>query len=346
MTLKLGLIGSGAIGQDHARRIHRQLAGAQLVALHDIDRGQAAAFADREQLDARIEDSVASLVGAADVDAVLVTSWGPAHEEQVLACIAAGKPVFCEKPLATTAAGARRIVEAEMRHGRPLVQVGFMRRYDAGYRALKQVIDAGTIGAPLLVHCAHRNPSVPANYVGDMAITDTFVHEIDVLRWLLDDDYVSCQVIEGRRTRHAHAGLHDPITVLLETRQGVRIDCEVFVACRFGYDIQCQVVGETGAAQLPEPASVPLRLDGRASTGILMDWKLRFIDSYDTELQDWIASTARGEVCGPTAWDGYVAALTCDACIDARRSRAITPIVLPERPAFYAPQRVSSERRP
>lgn len=335
MTLRLGVIGTGAIGQDHIRRITHKLSGARVVALNDINKAQARAFATQERLDARVVDTGKEVVDAADVDAVVVTSWGPSHEEFVLASIAAGKPVFCEKPLAITAAGALRIVEAEMKHGRMLVQVGFMRRYDAGYRALKKVLDAGAIGDALMVHCAHRNPSVPESYTGDMAITDTFVHEIDVLRWLLDDDYVSAQVIAPRCTRHAHAGLHDPIIVLLETRKGIRIDAEVFVACRFGYDIQCQVVGETGAANLPEPQSVPLRSAGRASTEILMDWKQRFIDSYDVELQEWIASTQAGVVHGPTAWDGYFAAVTADACIAARRSGQVVPISIADRPAFY-----------
>ena len=101
------------------------------------------------------------LIADGGVDAVLVTSWGLAHEEHVLAAIEAGKPVFCEKPLARTEEACRRIIEAEMAAGRRLVQVGFMRRYDAGYNALKAVLDAGEIGAPLLMHCAHRNPSVP-----------------------------------------------------------------------------------------------------------------------------------------------------------------------------------------
>jgi myo-inositol 2-dehydrogenase/D-chiro-inositol 1-dehydrogenase len=339
MTLRLGVIGTGAIGQDHIRRITHKLSGARVVALNDMNKAQAHAFATQERLDARVVDTGKELIDAADVDAVVVTSWGPSHEEFVLASIAAGKPVFCEKPLATTAAGALRIVEAEMKHGRPLVQVGFMRRYDAGYRALKKVLDAGTIGEALMVHCAHRNPSVPESYTGDMAITDTFVHEIDVLRWLLDDDYVSAQVIEPRRSRFSHEGLHDPIMVLLETRKGIRIDTEIFVACQFGYDIQCQVVGETGTAKLPEPASVPLRSAGRASTEILMDWKQRFIDSYDVELQEWIVSTQAGEVHGPTAWDGYFASVTADACIEARHSGRVVPISIADRPTFYGKKR-------
>src|SRR6266850_2354990 len=196
MAYKVGVIGTGAIGVEHARRINQRIGGASVVAVTDIDGKRAKEVA--AGLGARALSTGRDLVDAADVDAVVVTSWGPTHEEFVLASIAAGKPVFCEKPLATTAAGSLRIVEAEMKHGQRLVQVGFMRRYDAGYRALREVVAGGKIGDPLMVHCAHRNPAVGDGYTTDMAITDTVNHEIDVLRWLLDDDYVAVEVIYPR----------------------------------------------------------------------------------------------------------------------------------------------------
>lgn len=335
MTLRIGVIGTGAIGQDHIRRITNTLSGGEIVAVNDVNKEQANAVVNTQGLDAKVYDDGHDLIKAEEVDAIVVTSWGPTHEEFVLAAIEAGKPVFCEKPLATTAEGCKKIVDAEIAHGKPLVQVGYMRRYDTGYRALKKVIESGKIGEALMVHCAHRNPSVPDTYTGDMSIVDTFIHEIDVLRWLLDDDYVSVQVVAPKKTSKALEHLQDPIMVLLETKQGVRINAEVFVNCQYGYDIQCQVVGETGIANLPEPSSVILRSDAKLSTDILVDWKERFIDSYDTELQDWINSTVKGEVNGPTTWDGYAAAVTSDACLEAKKSGAIVPISLEERPDFY-----------
>ena len=151
-----------------------------------------------------------------------------------------------------------------------------------------------------MVHAAHRNPTVPGHYVTAMAINDTLIHEIDVLRWLLDDDYVSAQVVFPRRTSNAPADLKDPQIVLLETAKGIRIDVEVFVNCRYGYDIQCQVVGEEGLANLPEPMSIVMRKDARLQNAILTDWKDRFIDSYDVELQDFLTAAAQGTASGPT----------------------------------------------
>ncbi len=160
MTLKLGVIGTGAIGQDHIRRCNNVLQGAKVVAVSDINVEGARAALQRLNIEAEVYQDGHQVINSPEVDAILVTSWDPTHEEFTLAAIAAGKPVFCEKPLAMSAEGCRRIVDAEIKHGKRLVQVGFMRPYDSGYRALKKVITDGEIGEPLMLHCAHRNQSV------------------------------------------------------------------------------------------------------------------------------------------------------------------------------------------
>jgi myo-inositol 2-dehydrogenase/D-chiro-inositol 1-dehydrogenase len=335
MTLKLGVIGTGAIGQDHIRRCMQTLSGARIVAVNDINADSAAEAVKKYAADAEIFSDPHALIRSANVDAILVTSWGPTHEEFVLAAINVGKYVFCEKPLATTAEGCRRIVDAEIKHGRRLVQVGFMRPYDAGYRALKAVLDSGKIGDPLMLHCAHRNPRVGKNYSTDMAITDTLIHELHVLRWLLNDDYVSAQVLFPRQSGKALEHLRDPQIVLLETAKGVRIDVEIFVNCQYGYDIQCEIVGELGIAKLPEPSSVLLRSQAARSQAILTDWKERFIAAYDVELQDFIDGVHEGKLGGPDAWSGYSAAVAADACIAAQSTPAVVPIQLPAQPSFY-----------
>lgn len=335
MTLKLGVIGTGAIGQEHIRRCSKVLQGAQVVAVSDINVDGAKAALARIGIEAEVFANGHDVVKSPNVDALLVTSWDPTHEEFTLAAIEASKPVFCEKPLAMSAEGCRRIVDAEIKFGKRLVQVGFMRPYDSGYRALKNVITKGEIGQPLMLHCAHRNPTVPDNYTTDMAITNTLIHELDVLRWLTEDDYKSVQVVFPRSTSKTHGKLRDPQVVLFETHKGIRIDVEIFVNCAYGYDIQCEVVGEEGIAKLPEPSAVQMRKDARLSTSILTDWKDRFIDAYDVELQAFINDVTAGKLTGPSAWDGYAASVAADACLKAQESGAIEPVELPQRPAFY-----------
>ncbi len=335
MTLKIGVIGTGMIGRDHTRRIQQVLAGAEVVALSDVNAASAEAVRKDLAPNAKLYDTGEALIAAPEVQAVLVTSWGATHEPYVLAAIAAGKPVFCEKPLATTAEGARRIVDAEVKFGRRLVQVGFMRRYDADYVALKHAVENHT-GAPILVHAAHRNPTVPEAYVTPMAIHDTLSHEIDVFRWLLNDDYVSARVLYPRNAARSHTKLRDPQVVVLETQKGVLINVEIFVNCAYGYDIQCEVVGEDGTARLPEPLAIDMRLGAKRQSTILTDWKDRFVASYDVELNDFIGAASKGGATGPSAWDGYAAAVTSDACVVAQESKGeAVDISLPARPALY-----------
>ena len=271
MTLRIGVIGTGMIGRDHARRIVHVLTGADVTAVTDVNRANAEGCVRDVAPRARVFDDAHALINDASVDAVAVCSWGPTHEEFVLAAIAAGKPVFCEKPLATTAEGAQRIVEAESRFGRRLVQVGFMRRYDRGYVALKKTVDT-EIGAPLMVHAKHRNPEVGDSYTTPMAIVDTAIHEIDVLRWLLDDDYVSAQVICPRKSRFASSHLADPQIVLLETKKGIRIDVEIFVNCKYGYDIQCEVVRSASSRRKAGLAAASSRSVSCAAMTVVM-WR-------------------------------------------------------------------------
>ena len=157
MELKVGVIGTGSIGRDHIRRIGSASSGARVAAVSDINRAAAREIAGK--YGAEIFERGEDLIASQGVDAVLVTSTDATHEQYVLASIERGKPVFCEKPLAPKPDGARRIVNAEVAAGKRLVQVGYMRRFDPGYLQLKDAVASGRLGAPLMVHCAHRNRS-------------------------------------------------------------------------------------------------------------------------------------------------------------------------------------------
>ncbi|MBV8398972.1 MAG: Gfo/Idh/MocA family oxidoreductase, partial [Acetobacteraceae bacterium] len=275
------------------------------------------------------------LIRDESVHGVVVASWGPTHEEYVLACIAAGKPVFCEKPLATTQEACLRILDAEMAHGRRLVQVGFMRRFDPAYRALKDTLNSGAIGTPLLFHSAHRNPSVPSHYTADMAINDTTVHDVDVARWLLDDEVIAASVFKPRRNSRAGA-LQDPLLVLLEMRGGAVVDIEVSVTVAYGYDIRGEVVGETGTVSLAESNAVVVKREGAFGGRVPPDWRERFLRAYDLEFEAWLKAAAKGTATGPSAWDGYAATAVSDAALEALRTGVRQTVSLPERPSFYA----------
>ena len=334
MTLRVGVIGTGMIGQDHIRRLTEVVAGAEVVAVSDANADvaqQVAAGLKNVTVHATGEE----LVADPTVDAVIVCSWGPTHEAYVLASVAAGKPVFCEKPLATTTEACRNILDAEVAHGSRLVQVGFMRRYDAAYRALKAVIDSGDIGAPLMYYSGHRNPDVPEHYTKDMAIVDTAVHDFDVTRWLLGEELTAIRVLAAK-PNSLGGDLQDPLLMVVETESGVLVSVETSVNIRYGYDIRGEVVGESGTAALADRGQVVVRSAQRVGVAVPGDWRERFIDAYDVEFREWIQAVSAGEgATGPSAWDGYAAQAVCDAGVAALYSGDRVVIELGDKPALY-----------
>jgi myo-inositol 2-dehydrogenase/D-chiro-inositol 1-dehydrogenase len=335
MTLNVGVIGTGMIGQDHIRRVTRVLSGAEITAVADVDADLAQRIAGGLK-NATVHATGHELIADGNVDAVLVACWGPMHEEYVLASIAANKPVFCEKPLATTERACRNIIDAEIAAGRRLVQVGFMRRYDAAYRSLKSVVDSGKIGAPLIYYSGHRNPSVPDHYTKDMAVVDTAVHDFDVARWLLGEEFTGVRVLPAKPNRHG-GDLLDPLLIILDTASGVLVSVETSVNIRYGYDIRGEVVGEDGTAALAGPGQVVLRQAGAVSAPVPEDWRERFSAAYDTELQEWIDAVAAGEgAIGPSSWDGYAAQVVGDAGLKALRGGERVAVELIDKPSIYA----------
>lgn len=335
MDLRIGVIGAaGAIGRDHIRRLNEVVNGAKVVAVSDINAEGAKKVA--EQYGAKYYATGEEVINASDVDAVVITSWDPTHAQYVLESVKAKKFVFCEKPLATSAEDCLKIVNSEVEGGKQLVQVGFMRRFDRGYNEIKRVIDSNKIGAPLMLHCVHRNRVPGPKHTTEMNIKNSVIHEIDVLRWLLGEDYDTAQVLMPKTSRHAEEGLKDPQIILLSTKSGVRIDVESFVNCQYGYDVQCEVVGEDGTVRLPDPSTVIMRHQGARSYEIFADWSDRFIEAYDIEFTQWVDAVKRGVVEGPTAWDGYVACVTADTLTEARVNGTIEKIKfeIPQ-PEFY-----------
>ena len=168
-----------------------------------------------------------------------------------------------------------------------------------------------------------------------MIITDSAVHDIDVARWVFDEEIVAVTVLKGRVSSKARSGFHDPLLLLLETASGVLVDVEASVNAGFGYDIRGEVVGEDGTVELSESAGAVVKRAGAHSGRVPADWRERFVGAFDAELQAWVDAVAGGGTTGPSVWDGYAATVVCEAGLAALRSGAREPVVMCERPALY-----------
>lgn len=332
--LQIAVLGVGKMGSFHAEVLSNRVHGARVSVINDFDADRAATIADA--VGARVEADPFAAIAADDVDAVVIASPGAAHEQQVLACLERGLPVLCEKPLTIDVDTARAVVEAEVKTGRQLIQLGFMRRFDAEYVAAKDLIDSGAIGRPLLLHCVHRNKDNGDHFNSEMMIRDSVVHEVDVARYLLGEEVTSVQVHKPTATAAAPEGMSDPMMVIFGTESGRLVTVEIFVRTGIGYEVRTEVVGETGSTLfgLDQHGITKTVTSGGGQWGGVVPegFIARFEQAYLIELQRWVDAARRGTIDGPGSWDGYAAVAVCEAGVEAVRSSCVVPVDLGPRP--------------
>lgn len=318
-SIRIGVIGAGAMGTEHARIFSTEISRAQLVAVADSDLARASIAASG----ARVMSRADALIEDPAVDAICIASPDATHHGLVLEAIRKGKPVLCEKPLAATSAECLEIVEAEERVGVRLVQTGFMRRFDPGYRQMKAVLDAGELGEVRIIHCQHRNAIAPEWFTGAMAITNALVHEIDICRWLLSAEFSTVTVIPSRND--------DPILFVLETEAGCLVSIEVFMNAGYGYHVSAEVVCSEGSMTLPQPGTLRIRGAGIEKEKIPQNWIPRFRDAYRLQNQAWVDAIFHGGLPpgASSTWDGLVATFLAEQIVRAMASGTRTPLELP-----------------
>jgi myo-inositol 2-dehydrogenase/D-chiro-inositol 1-dehydrogenase len=332
--LRIAVVGAGMMGGDHVARITHRITGARVAAIVEPDAARAGAAAANAP-GAVVRTDIRQALDGDEIDAVLIATPGALHEPVLLPSIDAGVAIFCEKPLTPDSESALRILAAEQKLDRPHIQVGFMRRFDSEYLALRQLIASGDAGALTLMHCAHRNPSAPPGFTDAMLITDSVVHELDVVPWLAGERIVAVEVRKPRRNSGAPAGLRDPQLVLIELESGVIATVEINVSVQFGYQVVTQAVFEHGVAEIGKTAGLELWSDGRWGGAEHMSFKTRFGAAFDAQIQHWVDAVQRGTIDGASAWDGYLAAAACEAAVAAQKTGRRVEVTTVARPAFY-----------
>jgi myo-inositol 2-dehydrogenase/D-chiro-inositol 1-dehydrogenase len=323
MSVGVGVIGTGVMGSEHARLLGRDIPNAHLAGIFDADAARAQAAA----ADATVFADPRSLIASDRVGAVIIASPDATHAELTLACLEAGKPVLCEKPLASSAEEARRVVQAEVALKRRLIQVGYMRRFDPGYQEMKRIRDEGGVGATVLLHNVHRNVSAPEWFTRPMAVTNSFVHEIDVSRWLTGSEMVSAHVASGPGG--------EPLMITMRTDRDEIVSTEVYVNAAYGYHVHAELVGRQGTVALA-PSSLTTRNKDRIGGSAYPDnWIPRFADAYRRQLTDWIGAVTTGIPVGASAWDGYVASAIAEQIAAGLTNSSGTTLKCAPRPSLY-----------
>ena len=335
-NLRVAVVGAGMMGADHVRRITAKISNADVVAVVEPDEARAAAaaaLAPGAVTAASFEDALAQT----EIDGVIIATPGFLHEPILVTALERGLTVLCEKPLTTSAEDSLRIVELEQQHAdRPKIQVGFMRRFDAGYKELKALRESGDSGALLALHHAHRNPTTPPNFSESMLIHDSVIHEIDIIPFLTGEAITSVEVKKPRKNSLAPADLPEPQFVLFTTESGTMAIVEINVNAQFGYQVTTDAVFESGVAYIGRDTSLALASAGATSQGITPSFKERFGAAYDEEVQRWVDAARLGGIDGPSAWDGYTASVVAEVAVRAQQSGAHEQVEYAvAKPAFY-----------
>ena len=333
MSIRLAVIGAGIMGGDHARIIAQDLPGVQLQVVCDAQVARAQAIADECGAVAVASDPLA-VIARGDVDAVIIASPDQTHAALTLACIAAGKPVLCEKPLSQSSVECQAVMQAEIASGRRWIQLGFMRRFDQSYTEIKAALDDGTLGPALMMHNFHRNVETPASdFVAAMAITNSAPHEFDVVRFVLNTDYAAISAFQPKRSD----ALVAPVFMVLETVAGQLVNIEINNNAGYGYDVRAELVGERGSISMAAPLFS--RRDGALtqSTGYASDWRARYGEAYRRQNRAFVQFVQSGVFAGiaASAWDGYAAAVVAEAGVRALQSGVRVPVAMAAQPEFY-----------
>jgi myo-inositol 2-dehydrogenase/D-chiro-inositol 1-dehydrogenase len=307
-NVRVGIVGLGRLGRRHAENLAFRVAGAQLVAAAspiEAERAWAAASLNG----AATYPGLQELLAHPGLDAVWLVTPTSFHADHVIASIAAGKHVFCEKPLALDSSDCARAVAAAADRPRQVVMVGFMRRFDPVYAEAKRKIDAGELGKVFAVRCVSEDAVDPNGFFVRFAPTsggiflDCCIHDIDLVRWMLDGAEATSVAATGSRIMYpalAACGDVDTASACVAFDGGQIATFYVSRTSHRGYEASMRIVGDKGALGLG--AGIPrlpltLEIDGRSSTAGQVDFFERFGEAFLHEARAFIEAVQSG---GPT----------------------------------------------
>ncbi len=298
--LKIGVVGAGVMGSGHIEYLSQEVSGATVVALAEPNETLRDTIVDRWSLDCQTFVTLEDMVDGADLDGVVIASPDRFHAESIKFCLSRGMPALCEKPLAQTLADGEELSRLASQSledvGRPLIHLGFMRRFDPPFVEVKTIIESGELGAVLYINASTRNVASPTITSEEM-LTNIAVHEVDTLRWLLSDEWSDLSVLKGRPASAAPTGTQDPIVLTGTTSQGVVVVADIFANNTYGYDVRCELTLEGGVVRVGIWGDVTVVKDhehpAHPSFALGENWIARFRQAYITELAEWTA-TLRG----------------------------------------------------
>ena len=312
--IRIGSVGLGRLGLQHAMNIAGKIQNAQLTALCDIDEKKLNETADKLDVQYRFT-SFEEIIVCNGIDAIVLVSPSPLHAQQIAAALASGKHVFCEKPLGTTVAECKKAEKAVETHPELVFMLGFMRRFDESYQYAYSKVAAGEIGKPVLFRsysqdsekyidgCIAYAPHSGGTFI-DMAI-----HDIDLARWFTGSEPETVYAIGGCYA-HPEFGKYndgDNVSCLMKFKN----ECMVFLfagrTAPHGYNVETEIIGTKGTLRI---ASVPQKnmVEILDVHGVRRECSENFLERFDTayvkEIQEFVDCIVEKRKPSVTVYDG------------------------------------------
>ncbi len=315
--LRICIVGCGRAGMIHARHFHSVVPGAGVVALADPvpetlaaaarEMPAAAAFADYRQA-----------IAAKGVDAVVIATPTVFHKDIVLAAAAAGKHVFCEKPMALNVPDCEAMIRAADAAG-IVFQIGFMRRFDAGFQRARELLDSGDLGRVMIIKSTGRGPGGPGPWMWDLAksngiIAEVNSHDIDSLLWMTGSRptrvYAEAHNFKMTEARTQFPDFYDNVVATFRFENDAIGVVDGTCPAGYGYDARMEILCEKGVIFIGSAKQHGVELitiEGEVRGRAVPSWRTLFRDAYLAEARDFVECAATGRAPRVTSRDGLLA---------------------------------------
>ena len=318
MTVGLGVLGAGRIGQVHARAVD-SVSGANLVAIADPVAEAAQKVVDAYGCDVR---TIGHIEASDDIAAVLVCTPTDTHADLIERFVRAGKAVFCEKPVDLSVARVQRCLATVEAEGGTLM-VGFQRRFDPDFLALKHAIDDGRIGDVEMVTITSRDPEPPPyDYITRSGgiFRDMTIHDFDVARWLLGEEVMTVQAAASVLVdpRIGELGDYDSVNVILTTASGRQCTITNSRRATYGYDQRIEVHGSKGSVSARNRHRAHIEIagsEGYRRPPLLEFFMSRYAAAYAAEIAAFVAAVDSGAPVPVTGHDGLMALMLAEGAL-------------------------------
>lgn len=316
--LRVGLIGAGRAGRVHAINLARHVARATVTAVVDESREAAERIAN-DLGGATVFSSMPAALHSDSFDAVVITTPTFTHRDFTVQAAAAGKHVFCEKPMALTVAECLNMIEATTQAGVGL-QIGFMRRFQPEFVEARRRVSAGDIGDPMIIKSLTRGPGLPPPWAWDICrsngmLAEVNSHDYDSVRWLVGSDiervYAETANRKGRARGVDVENFYDNAVVTLRFHDQTLGTIDGTCPADYGYDARVEMLGSHGLLIIGDvrgQAILEIRdRDVGAVTPVHRTWPDRFAEGYRAEMEAFVRSAAESTPCEVTGEDGLQA---------------------------------------